>query len=65
MAWHQIPSLNDIAPEKIVDHSLVRFRCMIQDTLGLELYHGVYEHKDKSGKVVRAEMRAHVCWLMR
>jgi hypothetical protein len=52
--YPQIPSLNDTMAEMIAPNSLVRFRCMIQDVLGQELYFGVYEHRDpKTGKTVR------------
>eukprot|EP00808_Paulinella_micropora_P004954 g47264.t1 len=38
-----VPSLNDIAPEEVKPNSLVRFRCMVQDTLRNEIYLNVLE----------------------
>ncbi|KAI9484234.1 MAG: mini-chromosome maintenance replisome factor-domain-containing protein [Benjaminiella poitrasii] len=46
----QITSLNDVPAQQILKNSLVRFRCMIQDTgLGQEMFISAYEKLDKNG----------------
>ncbi|XP_053306311.1 mini-chromosome maintenance complex-binding protein [Spea bombifrons] len=41
-----VPSLNDVPPHYLKPDSLVRFRCMVQDTFDPEYYMGVYETVD-------------------
>lgn len=48
-----IPSLNTTPTEQIAAGSLVRFRCMVQDTLYNEYYPGIYEMKHKQSKEVK------------
>lgn len=49
-ALKQIPSLNAISSEQLPDHTLVRFRCMVQDVLDPEYYVGVYEEVNQATK---------------
>jgi hypothetical protein len=46
----RIPSLNEIDPQTLPNHSIVRFRCMVQDQHEQELYHGVYEVREPATK---------------
>ncbi|CAG8535146.1 816_t:CDS:10 [Ambispora gerdemannii] len=49
-AIKMIPSINDICTDDIPSNTLVRFRCMIQNTgLGHEMYLSVFETFDSSG----------------
>ncbi|OBZ91282.1 Mini-chromosome maintenance complex-binding protein, partial [Choanephora cucurbitarum] len=46
----QIISLNDIPVQQVPKNTLVRFRCMIQDTgLGQEMFVSAYEKLDRNG----------------
>eukprot|EP00041_Stephanoeca_diplocostata_P009900 m.156599 g.156599 ORF g.156599 m.156599 type:complete len:482 (-) comp17940_c0_seq2:868-2313(-) len=45
----EVASLNSTASERIPPGSLVKFRCMVQDTFDPELYLDIYESVDKSG----------------
>ncbi|CAG8449847.1 8679_t:CDS:10 [Ambispora leptoticha] len=53
-----IPSINDICADNIPSNTLVRFRCMIQNTgLGHEMYLNVFETFDSSGTKRRLSSR--------
>lgn len=53
-----IPCLNDVAlAETMPAFSLVRYRCMVQDTFGIEFFASVYEERSvSSGESVRTRL---------
>ena len=65
----QVPSLNEVAHHHLRNHTLVRFRCMIQDMFDPEYYLGVFEVKKSNGDTAlrcgmfRDTVECKVTWL--